>query len=103
MGILRDSQSGKILSLAPNFDNNLALIATVDILNAPTKDGLIKLFVNFINKNQNAEELYKSLKFETINFEQIKNIIDEIPLKIDNSNQLCNSILERYYYLKNLI
>ena len=103
MGILRDSQSGKILSLAPNFDNNLALIATVDILNAPTKDGLIKLFVNFINKNQNAEELYKSLKFETINFEQIKNIIDEIPLKIHNSNQLCNSILERYNYLKSLI
>lgn len=50
-GLLRDVESGKLISLAPNFDNNTALIASgcPKNINA-SNDLLIKLFVEVIEE-----------------------------------------------------
>ena len=99
-GLLRNRATGKILGLAPNFDNNLALISTVDMLSRPEKDGLIKLYVGFLKKNKTARELFKELDFKDITEEDIKSIIKEIPIKIDNVEKLPVVVLLRYKYLK---
>lgn len=47
-GVLRDVNSGEILSLAPNYDNNIALISNgypSDVLRK--HDGLIRFFKEF--------------------------------------------------------
>lgn len=101
-GFVRNKKTGKIINLAPNFDNNLALISTVDMLNRPEKDGLIKLYVQFLKKNKVARELYKEIEFKDITKEDIDNIIKEIPVKVDNIDKLSEIVLLRYNYLKGL-
>ena len=103
LGLMRDRKTGKVISLAPNFDNNLSLIARNDILNQNgSKDGLIKLFVNFIRKNKAAHKLMKSIQFPELN----ENIIDKCleGLEIDfDLKTLKQFILNRYKYLENII
>ena len=51
-GLIRDISSGDIVSLAPNYDNNIALIANgypSDVTRE--KDGLMKFFFEFIDNN----------------------------------------------------
>ena len=103
LGFLRDVRSGIIVSLAPNFDNNLALIATTDYLNDnPTKDGFIKFFINFLNKNDKARDLFTKIKWKDITKEDIDKIINDIDINIDNIDNLSSTVYIRYEYLKNL-
>ncbi len=101
-GLLRDRKSGKIISLAPNFDNNLALISTIDQLNNPYDDGLIKLFVGFLKKNEKAKTLFKELDLKTISLDDIKEIILLIPINIDDTDSIADKVYKRYNYLKNM-
>lgn len=103
VGLLRDRYTGKIVSLAPNFDNNLALISTVDELKNPQKDGFINIFISFLKKNEKAKELFKNIVFKDITTEDIKNIIDEIDIPIDNKQELIDKVYIRYYYLKDIL
>ena len=102
LGLLRDRDTGKILSLAPNYDNNLALFSSVDYLKNPTKDNFLQMFVKFLKENKEARDLYKTIKFKNINKEMIKECIDRIPIKLKESLNLEESIYIRYEYLKNL-
>ena len=100
LGLLRSKLTGKIYSLAPNFDNNLALISTVDTLSAPSKDKFIELFIKFLNKNERAKELFNKISFPDISKEDISECIKKVPILINNSNELIDSIFDRYYYVK---
>ena len=101
-GLLRDRNSGKIISLAPNFDNNLALYAyNGNLIEDPKKDGMIKLFTSFINKNENAKELFKQIRLKEINVSDIDECIKDIPIIIEESSSLPEVIVNRYNYLKN--
>ena len=103
MGLLRDRESGKILSLAPNFDNNLALIATNEHLNPNArKDGFIRYFVRFLEENEKAKCLFQELRFPSISMEDLTLISDSIPLDIPNKAETNEAILLRYEYLKGL-
>ena len=102
VGLLRNVSNGKIFSLAPNFDNNLALISNVDFLPTPKKDGFIKVFVDFLNKNETAKESFKQISFPNIEKTDIERIINSIPVVIDNIDDLTDKILMRYLYLKNM-
>ena len=102
LGLLRDRDTGKILSLAPNFDNNLALFSSIDCLKSPTKDNFLQMFVKFLKNNKEASDLYKTIKFKNITKEKIKECIDKIPIKLIESIGLEESIYIRYEYLRNL-
>ena len=101
-GILRDRNTGEIVSLAPNFDNNLALISTIDMLNLPKQDGLIKVFIKFVKSCPEAILLYQDLVFKDIAISDLQSIIDKIPIKIEDSDRLIDVIYQRYNYLKNI-
>ncbi|MDD3350191.1 MAG: hypothetical protein PHC40_04960 [Eubacteriales bacterium] len=49
-GVLRDQETGEILRLAPNFDNNIALIARGFLSPGRRQEGLLTLFKDFVQK-----------------------------------------------------
>ena len=101
-GFLRDKDTGKIVDLAPNFDNNLALISRTSILNLDArKDGLISMFERFLRNNKDAAKLYSELKFPEINKKMIEDCFKEVPIKEDEE-LICKYIMNRYQYLTNI-
>lgn len=58
LGLLRDSESGKIVKLAPNFDNNLSLVSRGFPKSMPTKNNaMIKDFIEIIKQYPNEFKL----------------------------------------------
>lgn len=102
-GLLRDPDSGTILALAPNFDNNLALIATTERLNSPSKDGFIKVFTDFIKKNEVARSMLHEISIPDIDLEDLMLIALQIPIRIKNLEEIVSSVLLRYNYFKKLL
>jgi hypothetical protein len=64
-GVLRDVDSGKILSMAPNFDNNIALFARGIPKLGRANDKLIELFCELLTQNESAFETAKRLPVPT--------------------------------------
>ena len=83
-GLLKDPDSGKIIKLAPNFDNNIALILDDKY---PKVDGgvtfLRNLFNDFLHSNKKAEKLFKELNIKKLSKEEIQTILDGIDLDVD--------------------
>ena len=101
LGLLRDQETGNIISLAPNFDNNLALVATNEYLNSnPKKDGFIRQFVGFLKNNDKAFALFKSLEFKEITLYEIEEITMGIPIDVPHKETIAGIVLNRYRYLK---
>lgn len=83
-GVLRDTDSGEILSLAPNYDNNMALMAKNQALNSDrSKDGLMNFFFDFLQKNQTAARMLKNMNIPTITNEMLFTCFDNVPLKVN--------------------
>ena len=102
-GLERNIENGKVLRLAPNFDNNLALTATTDHLTSDiSKDGFVRLFVNFLKNDADALALFQALSFPDIERSDIQAICNEIPLDIPGKEELPAVILARYQALKEL-
>lgn len=99
LGFLRDKKTGKIISLAPNFDNNLALLGyDKKLIVKPNKDGMINLFIKFIKKNENAYEMYKKLDINRLNKKIIRECMSKTPVELDGYD-VENYIIKRYEYL----
>lgn len=83
-GLLRDVHTGEILSLAPNYDNNIALIAKgypTDI--SRKSDGLIRFFSEFLMSSDDALEMYRQMDLPEITDKIIDECFDEIPIEVD--------------------
>ena len=98
-GVLRDKDNGVIVSLAPNFDDNLSLLAYNKILDQnPKTDPLIKMFVDFLKKRPDALELFKTAEVNRITKEDVTSIFKGIPIQRDET-KITNFVLPRYEYL----
>ena len=83
-GFLRDIDTGEIISLAPNYDNNIALIAKGYPTDKTRKnDGLIRFLREFIQSCDIAHEMYRELDLPEITEEIISECLDEIPIEVD--------------------
>ena len=83
-GLLRDVKTGKILSLAPNYDNNIALIAKGYLSDVRrTHDGLIGFLKAFLQDCEEARELYREMRLPEITEDIIDECLDEIPIEVD--------------------
>ena len=83
-GFIRNIDTGEIISLAPNYDNNIALIAK----GYPTdktrqNDGLIRFLSEFIKNSETAREMYREMDLPEITEEIINECLDEIPIEVD--------------------
>ena len=89
-GILRDADNGKVVSLAPNFDNNIALISrgytSADI---SKNDILMNLWCDFIKESKCSFELPE------LNRESIVRIADSIDCDVDKS-YVVDFVMNRY-------
>lgn len=101
-GLLREKGSGKILSLAPNFDNNLALFAQgYPKGGSQEKDGLIHFFAAFLKKNEQARDSYREWELPPLCEKDIRAICQYIGIPIDE-DLLVSYLLERYRVLSSL-
>jgi hypothetical protein len=92
-GILRGVQSGEILSLAPNFDNNIALLSRGYPKNKERKnDKLIESFLELLDKRPKAIQYFKELNHPKIHDKIILSCCEKIPIEI-NREFLTNFIL----------
>lgn len=91
-GVLRDSHSGEVIKMAPNFDNNVALMHNGKYPDIKTNT-LDNFFIDFLNNNQDALDMFNSLKIENITLEKLNSITDNIETKI-NKEKINNYIFE---------
>lgn len=92
-GFLRNVKTGEIISLAPNFDNNIALISRgYPKDKTRKKDGLIKFLREFISTAPEALKMYKTLRLPVITRKMIEECINETPFNVD-TDFICEFIL----------
>lgn len=103
-GFLRDAKTGDLLSLAPNFDNNLALIARSPLPEDPRDDGFIASFLRFVKGNEDARARYAKMVFPTIREEDIQERVEEVrKLTHYREEELSSLLFRRYEYLKKCV
>ena len=101
-GIMRDKKTGKIVSLAPNYDDNLCLISRIETLPLSTNEGFLNMFVSFIKNNEEIKKAYQEIDLPSINKDIIEEVLDEINFDVDRKN-IVSYILLRYKTLIDLI
>lgn len=101
-GIMRDKKTGKIVSLAPNYDDNLCLISRIETLLLSTNEGFLKMFVSFIKNNEEIKKAYQEIDLPSINKDIIEEVLNEINFDVDRKN-IVSYILLRYKTLIDLI
>lgn len=99
-GLLRDKKTGAIISLSPNFDNNISLLGIDPNLN--NQDGFVSVFKKFLSNNENAYRLYKNIHLPLLDENIIRNIIKDIPIKINKNDEIVSYVFHRYYKVINL-
>lgn len=90
-GILRNADTGKILGLAPNFDNNMALISRGYPKNIKRKNNLlIKLFNELIQHDENLKKYVP-----VISEDLIKDVIKSVGMRV-KSKEITKFIMNGY-------
>ena len=90
-GVLRDLDTGEILSMAPNFDNNIALFSRSIPQNlARTNDKLIALFNELLEQEDRALEFAQALPTPTREMIEGCALATGIPMDLDT---LCAFVL----------
>lgn len=82
-GVLRDPDTGNVVSFAPLFDHNIALISRGYPRIERQNDKLVELFADFLIATPDATELFNAISFPTINEAFIQKCCDAVPIKAD--------------------
>lgn len=83
-GVLRNPETGEIVKLAPNYDNNIALISRgYPRFIERNKDTLIDLFIELLEGNNEALRLFKDINVPVITDELVRKCIAETPFDVD--------------------
>ena len=93
-GLLRNVETGKLVGLAPNYDNNMALIARGYPSKPKSKDLLITLFNELMDEYPEYKDFIPELTEETI-----RNVLDKINMKV-RSQTIIDFVMSRYNSLK---
>lgn len=94
-GVLRNSENGKIIGLAPNFDNNMALIARGYPKNIARKnDVLVRLFNELMQYDKTLKQYVP-----TVTDDIIKTTIDELSMRV-KSKVITEFMMNGYNQIK---
>ena len=93
-GLMRDVKTGELLSLAPNFDNNMALIARGYPTGKTANDLLITLFNELMEKYPEYKEYIPK-----VTEQMIKNVISKLNMKV-KSQVIVDFVIKRYQAIK---
>lgn len=90
-GILRNTDTGEIIGLAPNFDNNMALISKGYPKNIKRKnDLLIKLFNELMNYDSSLKQYIPKLSADVV-----KALITSVGMRV-KANEITDFIMNGY-------
>ena len=89
-GLLRSTTTGKLMGLAPNYDNNMALISR----GYPTKPRSNDLLITLFNDLTNEYPEYRKY-IPNLSEEQIKEVISKIGMKV-KTLEVVNIVMRRY-------
>ncbi|NLX93126.1 MAG: hypothetical protein GXZ02_04570 [Clostridiales bacterium] len=90
-GLLREVKSGKLIGLAPNFDNNMALIARGYPRNIKSQnDVLIRLFNELLGGNNNYKSYIPELTAEIL-----RHVLSMLHMKV-KSQFIVDYVMGRY-------
>ena len=89
-GLMRDSESGKLLGLAPNYDNNMALISRGYPAKPESSDLLITLFLEVMERYPEYREYIPSVTEEIVDA-----VTEKINMKVKNK-EIKEYVLARY-------
>lgn len=104
IGLLRDQDSGGIISLAPNYDDNLSLIARDTSLPLSTEEGFLKQFVKVLKTDKEIKQAYKSIDIPLLNSDILKHCLSFITVEVEiDKKRLIDYILLRYNTLIKII
>ena len=85
-GFLRNNKDGKTVSLAPNYDNNIALISRGYPNNVNREnDGFIRFFKDFLCENQIAKKMYEEMDLPIITEKTIDECMNKTPFEVDGN------------------
>ena len=93
-GLMRDAKTGELLGLAPNFDNNMALIARGYPTSKSTNDLLITLFNELMEKYPEYKEYLPK-----VTDQMIKKVISKLNMKV-KSQVIVDFVIKRYQAVK---
>jgi len=102
-GFLRDPDNGQIVSMAPNYDNNTALVARGFPNPNRHKDGIIQFLKEFVENNKEAHMLCQQLDIHPLDENEINDILKELPIKYQNEKDLVGFIYEGQEVVAELI
>lgn len=95
-GLLTDSNTGKIISLAPNYDNNNSILANYGIT-ADHLGGLLQHFIRFVKENRIP------LKLPSLSKKTVEQIVEETYALVNHDfdqKLITNFIISGYNKLK---
>ena len=96
-GIIRDRKTGNIISLAPNYDDNLCLISRSTTLIATIQEGFLSLFLKTLRNSKEIKEGLREIIFPSITMDLLKSIHEEIGIEVDiDFDSIGKYILFRY-------
>ena len=93
-GLLRDVTSGELLGLAPNFDNNMALIARGYPAKPKANDLLIQLFNEVLEEYPEYREYLPEIKEETV-----RSVIANLHMRV-RTQSVVDLVMNRYHLIK---
>lgn len=83
-GVLRDVGTGVILRLAPNYDNNVALISRGYVQDiSREKDGMLAFLKELLENNATARQMLGQMQIPLVTTEEIDECLDSIPIAVD--------------------
>ena len=94
-GLLRDVKTGELIGLAPNYDNNMALIARGYPSKTGNKDILITMFNELMDEYPNFRSFIPQVVEETV-----KIILSKLNMKV-KSQLIVDLVMKRYNMIDN--
>lgn len=89
-GLLRNTDTGKFIGFAPNFDNNMALIARGYPKKSTSKDLLVQLFNELIEANPEFKKYIPEIKEETV-----RAVVEKLNMKVKRQ-EVVDIVMSRY-------
>ena len=82
-GFLRNPDTGEIVSLSPNYDNNIALVSNGPLKLPTAKDTLIQFYIDFLKNNRQARSMFKSLNIQPLSEQEIEECLKKVPIELE--------------------
>ncbi len=94
-GLLRDASTGKLLGLAPNFDNNMALISR----GYPSKPKANDMLIRYFNMLMEEHPEYRSY-ITAVTEETVRSVLDKLRMRV-KKQALVDLVMGRYAFCLN--